>query len=55
MNELCSLPHWEYVSILIFCQLVYMAIECWIGKTKKIEANSILELIFNVIKGIKWK
>jgi hypothetical protein len=53
VNNLCSLPHWEYVSIIIVSQLAYMGLECWLGKTKKIEANSILELIFNLIKGIK--
>lgn len=30
--------------------LLYALIEAWIGRTKKVEANSILEIIWNLIK-----
>lgn len=38
-------------SLWIF--IVTFAIEYWLGKTKKVEANSIIELAINLLKGKK--
>lgn len=40
-------------SIIIFSviSLVGMLLEAWVGKTDKIKAGSILELLFNLVLG----
>jgi hypothetical protein len=46
--KMCEIPTIYHVILL----LLYILLEAWLGKTKKIEANSILELIMNIIKEI---
>lgn len=45
MNE-CNVDTYIYILIAI----IGLCIELYLGKTKEIKANSILELIFNIIK-----
>lgn len=45
MIELCNLPHWEKIALL----LAYMFLEAWLGKTKTVKSNSLLELFGNLI------
>lgn len=41
---------WELVEAIGL--LAYMAFEKWIGNTKKVEANSALDLVFGVLSKI---
>jgi hypothetical protein len=42
---------WQFVALTIACSLI----EAWLGKTDKVKAASILELIWNVIKTVLRK
>ena len=43
----CQLEDWQLISSMIVAQMGYMGLEAWLGSTKKVEAGSILELIYN--------
>lgn len=46
----CDKMSWEMIASL---QILYVALEYWLGKTDKTKAGSLSELILNAIKIIK--
>jgi hypothetical protein len=51
MTEIFDLPLW--VRVILF--IAYMSFEAWLGKTKKVESNSTLELVLNIAKTLLTK
>lgn len=50
MIDVCQLPQWQIFLIALIVPIATSFIELWLGKTEKVKASSILELIFNLIK-----
>ncbi len=44
----CTPTHYLYASILA----LVLGVECWLGKTEKVKASSIVELAFLLVVGI---
>lgn len=50
MDFLCS----DQSGLLHYVlMIIYVAFEAWLGKTKKVEANSSLQLIMNILLSLK--
>jgi hypothetical protein len=47
--ELCSLVRWEVFVAYFIADKIF---EYWLGKTNKVKAGSILEIIINGIKAV---
>ena len=50
--EVCNLPYYEHILVIVITQLVFMVAEYWLGKTNKTKAGSTLELIKNILVAI---
>lgn len=48
--EICALLDWKLFGAWLLAQGAISIFEYWLGKTDKVKAASILELLFNVFK-----
>ena len=52
IDEICRLPYYEHLAVIIITQLVLSLVEYWLGKTDKTKGGSIIEVIKNFIVAI---
>jgi hypothetical protein len=52
IDNICHLPVYQHASIIFAAQLCFAILEAWLGKTNKVKAGSVLELVYDLVKQI---
>lgn len=53
IEYVCANQQAGHVLAALF--IVDKALEYWLGKTDKVQASSMVELVFNIIRSKRWK
>lgn len=52
MDSVCELPGWQNFLVVLLVHFALGLVNLFMSKTEKVKANSIAELIFNVLVSI---